>query len=152
MERGQVIKILDFYRNIEKEMRFNKKILLELEDNYNPIETNNYEFNMHSKSSPTEEFALNIPEELSYRIKHIQEENLKLARLKAEILKEISSLNYTHKVIVYDFYLNNMKWVQISKQLNYSVRQCKNIRNVAIESLEDRFNKNKIIKEFNIPA
>lgn len=152
MERGNVIKILDFYRNIEKEMKFNKRILQELEDNYNPIETSNYEFNMHSKSSPTEEFALNIPEELSDRIKYIQEENLKLARLKAEILKEISSLNYTHKVIVYDFYLNNMKWVQISKQLNYSVRQCKNIRNVAIESLKDRFNKNKIIKEFNIPA
>ncbi len=153
MERGQVVKILDFYKTIEKNIRFNKRILSDLEEVYNPIQSSGIkDNNLHSSSSPTEKVALEISDDVSNRIKNIKDENMKLATLKAEVLKEISCLNYNHKVIIFEFYLNNVKWVQISKQLNYSVRQCKNIRDGAIEILKDKFERNKVINTFDVPA
>ena len=54
------------------------------------------------------------------------------------------------KTIIFDYYIYGMKWEQVAEHNNYSDRQCKNIRDTAVEKLTERFQNNDFIREFNM--
>jgi DNA-directed RNA polymerase specialized sigma subunit len=155
MEKERVIEVLIFYKNIEKEIELNKRIIRNLEEQYySSVGAINMDGMPKAKggiSSPTEAIALNVPNTVRESISEIEEGNNQLHRLKAEILKEINKLPYIYKSIVFDFYINNFQCVRISEQINYSERQCNNIRNCALEKLKKEFDKNRVISNFNFP-
>lgn len=149
MNREKVIQTLEFYRDVEKAVRLNCRIIKNLENQYyNSICGTSLDGLPHSKggvSSCVEKTAADVPETVNRTIGTLEKENKKFADVKAEILKEINSLSFTQKSVVFDFYINGRQWDWISSQINYSVRQCKNIRNQAIDNLGCRFESNKII-------
>lgn len=155
MGKDNVIQILDYYKNIDKEIKFNNVIIEDLEEGYNYIgssATDNIRYDKNKITKTTEKTALNIGDTVRETLSMTEEQNKNLSKLKIEIFSEVSTLNYIEKVIIIEFYINNKKWEQISEHLNYSIRQCKNIRNKAIENLEKRFDKNNIILKYNFPS
>ena len=72
-----------------------------------------------------------------------------LQNLKAKILQEVSRLKLKEKSIIFDFYIHNMKWEQVAVRNHYSERQCKNIRDNAVETLLKRFENNPYISKFH---
>ena len=66
----------------------------------------------------------------------------------AQLLQEISRLKLKEKRIIFDFYIHNLKWEQVAVRNSYSERQCKNIRDNALATLSQRFEKNQIISQF----
>ena len=73
-----------------------------------------------------------------------------MQRVKCEIIKEVSQLKLKHKNIIFGFYFQGMKWEKIAKRTNYSDRQCKNIRDEALEKLLQNFSKNKVLVGYQI--
>lgn len=152
--KDTVIKVLGYYKNIDNEMRFNNRIIKDLDDEYNSIGSlaiDNIRYDNNKISQTTEEAALNINDTVREILSITEKQNKRLGKLKVEIFNEISSLSYVEKVIIVDFYINNKKWEQISEQLSYSIRQCKNIRGKAIKKLEERFTRNNSISTHDFP-
>ena len=99
-------------------------------------------------SRQTENMALNIPDFVSGEIKDYEAKVQQLQSLKAQLLQEISRLKLKEKRIIFDFYIHNLKWEQVAVRNSYSERQCKNIRDNALATLSQRFEKNQIISQF----
>ena len=93
--------------------------------------------------------ALNIPDYVSGEIREYEEKGQQLQNLKAQMLQEISRLKLKEKRIIFDFYIHNLKWERVAERNAYSERQCKNIRDNALETLSQRFGKNQIISQFH---
>ena len=102
-------------------------------------------------SSQVEKIILNIPDFVSQTIEQLERENRKLETIKPEILKECGRLPYHQKEIIFAFYIKGYKWERISSQLHYSPRQCRNIRNRALERLGKYFSENPAIANFPFP-
>lgn len=157
MTKENVIEVLAYFKNIDKEIEFNNRIMKDLEEQYYyPIGAINMDGMPKASGSisrPTESTALHVPETLSEYMKELEAKNKSLCELKVEVLKEINSLAYTHKYILFNFYLgyekykNRNKWVQISEQINYSERQCKNIRDDALDQLRKKFEQNSVVSK-----
>ena len=84
------------------------------------------------------------------RIKVLKSRIKELNRLRTEILKEITSLSPIHKAIICGFYLQGQKWERIAEQINYSVRQSKNIRCIALEVLGGKMARNRSISQSKV--
>ena len=155
MENKKVIKILEFFKNIDSEIKLNQNIISDIENTwYSNVGAIKMDGMPHSKggvSSPTESTALNIPDSVSKQIHSLENENEKLGVIRKEILTELNALTYTQKAVIWEFYVRGLQWVQISERLHYSDRHCKNIRTVALGILSIRFSRNKNIKSFSFP-
>lgn len=151
-----VVEILMYYRNIDGEIRINRDIMRDLEESYyDTIGGQSLDGMPKGKNHITnvvEAVALNIPEGTAEAIESYEAKIAELQALKVEILKEISRLEYRLKSIVMDYYLNGLKWEQVSARNHYSERQCKNIRDAAVKSLVEAFGENKIIAGFKAAA
>jgi len=155
MDKEKAIKILEFYRTIDKDVQFNRRIIHDLEDRYYPsVGVANIDGMPKSKgstSSPVEAVVLNVPETVFNTLKELEEQNRKLCKLKTEILKELNTLNHVSRVIIMAFYIEGQQWAQITGQVNYSERQCKNIRDNSIDRLMIRFARNKMVSAYEFP-
>lgn len=155
MDKEKVIFLLEFYKDIDGEVKSYKNVIGNLEDQYyNPlaaIQCDGQPKGKYNISRQTENMALNIPDNIRIVMREYETKVEELQALKTEILKEISKLKLKEKCIVFDFYINNLKWERVAVRNHYSERQCKNIRDNAIEALVQRFGNNKIISRFNIP-
>jgi len=155
MDKEKAIKILEFYRTIDKDVQFNMRIINDLEDRYySGIRATVIDGLPKGKGNTpsTVEIAVwNIPETVFNTLKELREQNRKLCKLKTEILKEINTLNHVSRVIIFSFYIEGQQWAQITGQVHYSERQCKNIRDNALEKLCIRFSKNKIVSTYKFP-
>jgi nucleoid DNA-binding protein len=155
MDKGKVIKVLEFYRTIDKDVQFNKRIIHDLEDQYYPsIGVANIDGMPKGKgktSSPVEAIVLNVPETVFNTLKELEEQNKKLCKLKTEILREMNALSHVSRVIIVAFYIEGQQWAQITGQVNYSERQCKNIRDNALDKLTTRFAKNRTVSVYEFP-
>ena len=60
-------------------------------------------------------------------------------------------MNYREKAVIYGFYIDGLQWERLSQRVNYSPRQCRNIRNIALERLAKRFEQNKRISHYVFP-
>ena len=97
MTKGKVIKILMYYRNIDNEIKINKCIADDLEEQYSSlgaIPIDGMPKAQNNISRVTENIALNLPDGLSDEIASYREKISELHRLKAEILKEVSAEKY----------------------------------------------------------
>lgn len=155
MKKSRVVELLTFYRNIDGEIRLYKATVADLESYYSPTGGQSLDGMPKAKyniSSTTEDIALNLPDNLREDIELYNSKINVLYKLKTEILKEVSCLELKFKSIITDYYLHGLKWEQVSVRNHYSERQCKNIRNTAIESLATRFEENPVISGFHIQA
>lgn len=152
MERSKVIELLEYYKDIDGEVSIYRKIINDLTDKYyNPIGTiqcDGLPKGKNNISRQTENMALNIPDFVSGEIKDYEAKVQQLQSLKAQLLQEISRLKLKEKRIIFDFYIHNLKWEQVAVRNSYSERQCKNIRDNALATLSQRFEKNQIISQF----
>lgn len=154
-EREKVVTILRFYRDVDKTIKLNERVIKNLEDQYyTTLAGVNMDGMPHGKgtpSSPVERVVLNIPASVQQTISSMEKENRKLADIKAEILSELNRLNYHQKAVLLAFYIDGLQWEQISERLNYSPRQCRNIRDSGLDALERRFARNKAISRYKFP-
>lgn len=155
MEKQAVVSILEFYKNIDEEIRLNKATITDLEERYySPIRGINYDGMPKGKggtSSPTENTALNVPGWVNAEMQELQREKAALYRVRAAIRKELNCLPYIQRAVISSFYLEGQQWVRISAQIHYSERQCKNIRDCAVGKLGRRFASNKAVSGYNFP-
>lgn len=154
-EKSRVIEILTYYRNIDGEIKTYKSIVEDLEGYYDPLcgqPLDGMPRARNNISQVTENTAINLPENLREDIDYYKAKINSLYLLKAETLKEVSNLGPKFKGIIIDYYLYGLKWEQVSVRNHYSERQCKNIRNTAVESLAQKFRDNKAIADFKIPS
>lgn len=148
MEKEKVIELLRLYPEIDGEIKVRKNIVIDLEQYYNPLSAIRYDGLLkkdYPVSIPTEEKAIHIPDYVREEIEFYQKEIKNLQKIKVEILKEVSRLNLKHKKIIFGFYFNRMRWDEIAERINYSDRQCKNIRDEAIIELTKAFSKNSVL-------
>lgn len=61
----------------------------------------------------------------------------KIKDLQKEIMEMLDLLDDPHRTILYMFYMLDCSWVKVSMEINYSIAQCKNIRDSAIVQLAD---------------
>ena len=90
---------------------------------------------------------MNIPDYVRRDMKEYEEKVENLQKLKSQILQEISRLKLKEKTIIFDFYIYGMKWDVVAERNHYSDRQCKNIRDAAVEKLAEKFKNNSCIEE-----
>lgn len=154
-EHKKVIAILQFYRDADKTIRMNERVIKNLEDQYyTTLGAVNTDGMPHSKggvSSPVERVVLNIPRSVTDTIEKMNRENEKLLKIKGEILSELNRLTYHEKAVILGFYIDGEQWERISERLNYSPRQCRNIRVAALERLAKLFRQNKDIARYKFP-
>lgn len=153
MNEAKVIRLLEFFPDIDEEIRARRSAVEDLEQYYNPISAIQYDGmpkgNYHA-GSQTERMAMNMPDYISKEIRIYQREIETLQKLKVEIIKEVSRLDLKHKKIIFGFYFHCMKWEQVAERTNYSDRQCKNIRNEALKKLLAGFRKNRVLVEYKM--
>ena len=153
MEKSKVIELLEYEKDLDGEVSIYRKIITDLTDQYyNPIgaiQCGGLPKGKNNISRQTENMALNIPDYVSGEIREYEEKVQQLQNLKAQMLQEISRLKLKEKRFIFDFYIHNLKWERVAERNAYSERQCKNIRDNALETLSQRFGKNQIISQFH---
>ena len=154
MTTKKVIKILEYYPEIEGNIKFYRERIREYEDEYyRPSTVTNNDGQTKGKnhiSRTTENLALNIPDFVKPLLSEYESKIIENGKLRAEIINEISRLKRAQKEIIFDRYIHGMKWERIAQRNNYSVRQCDNLRRQALDILADRFEGNDTIANFNI--
>lgn len=155
MKRGKVISILRFFSTIDREIQMNNATIQDLNDRYYiTVGAVNMDGLPHGKggvSKPAERVVENIPEYVRKKIAGKQRRNRRLEELGTAIGRELDRLNFYEKAVVLWFYLDGATWEQISGRLNYSPRQCRNIRDKALDRLGNQFSANKTIFRFKFP-
>ena len=153
MNKTTVIKYLEYSREIDDEVKIKRNIVEDLEVCYDTSAAVNYDGMLRGQnhiSNPTEKAAINVPDYVRKEIREHKEDIEQLQKLKCEIVKEVLRLSLKQKQVIMMFYFQDLKWAQISDLLHYSERQCKNIRNEAIERLLVIFQNKKTIRGFRI--
>lgn len=156
MNKEKVIKLLEYYKDIDGDVKIYKKVIQDYENQYyNPmgaIVSDGLPKGKNNISRQTENMAMNIPDSVREEMRYYGEKICALQELKAQILREISRLEYKKKSIVFDFYIHGLKWERVAERNHYSERQCKNIRNIAIENLTQNFQNNRFISKYEMIA
>ena len=155
MNKEKTISILNFYRNIEEEIKLVQKEIIFLEESfYNSVAGNTIDDMPKGNgriSNPTEATTLNMPDWVSGTLLELEREHKQLCELKLLIRKELYMLPYTQRLIVLHFYIEELQWVRISAQMNYSERHCRNIRDSAIVKLTNQFANKQILMDYKFP-
>lgn len=155
MKRDKVIQILRFYRDIDKAIKLNERVIKNLEDQYyttlGAVNMDGMPHGSGGNTSPVERAVLNAPRSVTNTIDSLNRENSRLAEIKAEILSELNRLTYHERAVLLGFYIEGQQWEQISARVNYSPRQCRNIRNDALDQLAKLFSQNKEVSRFKFP-
>ena len=155
MKRGKVISILRFFSTIDREIQMNNATIQDLNDRYYiAVGAVNMDGLPHGKggvSKPVEKVVENIPEYVQKKIEGKERRNKRLEELGTAIGRELDRLTYYEKAVVLWFYVDGATWEQISGRLNYSPRQCRNIRDKALDRLGNWFSANKAIFRFRFP-
>lgn len=154
-ERKKAVAVLEYYRDIDRMIVLNERVIKNLEDRYyTTLGAVNMDGMPHGKggvSSPVERVVLNIPRSVTSQIEELRRDNERLEKLKAAITSELNCLNYQEKAVIQGFYIEGVQWERISARVNYSERQCRNIRDCALDRLSARFSTNKAISRFRFP-
>lgn len=153
MKNLEVEAILKFYKDIDLDIKVTSEWLELYESVYDTRGAINYDGMPHGNniSDSTALLAIKLAEnDTAECIKVLKSRLKELKKVRTEILKEISSLSPIHKAIICGFYLQGQKWEHIEEQINYSVRQCKNIRCVALEVLGGKMARNRNISRSKV--
>ena len=153
MNKRKVLKLLELFPEIDGEIKSRRSFISDLEQYYNPIQGVGYSDTTKGKyanSNQTERIAMNIPDYVRTDIQEYTKEIEKLQKVKVEILKEVARLTMKQKNVIFGYYFHKMKWEQVAEGTHYSERQCKNIRDAAVERLLKGFENNRILSEYEI--
>lgn len=153
MDKNKVLKLLKLFPEIDGEIRAMRGFISDLEQCYNPIQGVQYSDTTKGKyadSNPTERLGLNIPDYVRGDIQHYQKEIEKRQRVKVEIIKEVSRLTMKQKNVIFGYYFHGLRWEQVAARTHYSERQCKNIRDGAVECLLKGFETNSVLCSYHI--
>lgn len=153
MKNWEVEAILKFYKDIDLDIKVTGEWLKRYESLYDTTGAINYDGMPHGNkiSNTTALSAIKIADtDTAERIKELKIRILELKKLRTEIMKEIYSLAPVHKAIICGFYIQGQKWEQIAEQINYSVRQSKNIRCIVLEVLGRKMARNRNISQSKI--
>ena len=121
MNREKVIVILRYYRDADKAIKMNERVIKNLEDQYySTLGAVNSDGMPHGKgttSNPVERVVLNIPRSVTQTIDRLRREIEEIGKIKAEIAEELKCLNYTEKALIQGFYIEGWTvWQGISAQ------------------------------------
>lgn len=156
MTTEKVIAILKYYPEIEENIKFYRERIKEYEQEYyTPCTSQGNNGQPKGKnhiSRTTENIALNIPGFVKPMIDDYEKKIEAQGKFRAAIIKEISRLKRAQKEIIFDRYINGVKWEQVALRNHYSVRHCDNIRRDALVELGGYFEANDIIRRFDITA
>lgn len=148
MDKQQVIDLLEFYPRIGEEIKMYANILHDCENEWG-ISAQQLDGMPHGSgvSDPTarQAYYMAINGAGDY-MREIEAQISKLQTLRKEIFNEFKRLPYYQKMVIYYYYLDGKRWAWISSNLNYSERQCKYIRDKAIDSLCEVFEINPNIQ------
>lgn len=150
MKNYEVEAILKFYKDIDIDIQVTNEWIKSYNIVYDTRGAMNYDGMPHGNktSDSTALYAVEIAKTDTAECITTLTARLKdLKKLRTEIFKEISTLNPIHKAIIYGFYLQGQKWERIAEQIGYSVRQSKNIRCIALETLGGKFARNRNISK-----
>lgn len=155
MNREKVIVILRYYRDADKAIKMNERVIKNLEDQYystlGAVNSDGMPRGKGTTSNPVERVVLNIPRSVTQTIDRLRREIEEIRKIKAEIAEELKCLNYTEKALIQGFYIEGEQWERLSARVNYSPRQCRNIRAAALDCLARHFSANKIISRYRFP-
>ena len=102
MEKGRVIELLEYYKDIDGEVSIYRKIINDLTDQYyNPIgaiQCDGLPKGKNNISRQTENMALNIPDFVSGEIKDYEAKVQQLQSLKAQLLQEIEKIEGLERI------------------------------------------------------
>ena len=133
----------------------NERVIRNLEDQYySTLGAVNSDGMPHGKggvSNPVERVVLNIPQSASDTIANMRRENERLTVIKGEILFGVERPELPRKSGDLRLYIDGLQWERLSQRVNYSPRQCRNIRNIALDRLAKRFEQNKQISRYVFP-
>lgn len=153
MNKEDTEKVLRLYGRIDNEIRMCKVSLSECEGIYNTIGAMNYDGmpKATGKSDKVAKTAIKAAErENGKGIKFFHNRVKELNRIKMEVLKELTTMQAVHKVILTGFYIKNFKWEQIAEQVGYSVRQAQNHRTEALEIMAKKLSRNRYISRSEV--
>lgn len=148
MNKADAEKILKFYNRIDDDIRMCKASKKECEEIYNTIGAMNYDGmpKATGRSDKVAKTAIKAAErENRKNIEFFNKRITELNRIKTEILKELTTMQAVHKVILTGFYTKGFKWEQIAEQVGYSVRQAQNHRTEALEIMAKKLSRNRYI-------
>lgn len=150
MNKKEVIEIIEYCKDIPNEIKLNNKIVKNLEDQYYTLPGMVIDGQPKGKggiSNPTEQVVLNIPSGVSELRQKYKDQTKLLEKLYREIMEEIGRLSYRERKVIYSFYIEDLRWEKIAPGF-YSIRQCKNIRNIALDKLIKQFKSNSTIQRY----
>lgn len=153
MKNSEVEAILKFYKYIDTDIKVASEWLEQYEERYDTRGAMNYDGMPHGSttSDQTALLAIKLSETGTRESIEVLEKRIReLKKLRTEIVKEISTLNAIHKTIIFGFYVKGEKWEQIAEHINYSVRQSKNIRCIALEVLGSKMARNRSISRSKV--
>lgn len=152
MDKEKAISILEFYKEIDGEISIYRRILHDYESQYyntiGAMVNDGQPKGQYHVSRLVESAAMNIPDYVREDMEAYEEKVRWLQKMKSQILQEISRLKLKEKTIIFDYYIYGMKWEQVAERNHYSDRQCKNIRDAAVEKLTEKFRNNDFIRNF----
>lgn len=148
MEREQVIYIMKYYKDIDRNIKFNQRIIKEYEDvYYSPTVTPSYTGGIHGKgdiSTPVERMILSIPQDIERHTNILKKEIQQYREEKIILSETLNRLDFVQKTVLYRFYVNGHSWAKIASELNYSQSNCRKLRDKALEALGVILNGNRI--------
>lgn len=151
MERQKVIYALKYIKNIEKDIRFLESLRKGYEDeHYNPSLTPSYAGNIGGKggySIPVESMVLAIPTDVAIHMATIKSDIEKKQNEKKEFFNVLNKLDATEKSIMYQFYIKEKGWAEISVHEHYSESHCRRLRDKALGELGELMEKSEILRE-----
>lgn len=150
MNKKEVIEIIEYCKDIPNEIKLNNKIVKNLEDQYYTLPGMVIDGQPKGKggiSNPVEQVVLNIPSGVSELRQKYKDQTKLLEKLYREIMEEIGRLSYRERKVIYSFYIEDLRWEKIAPGF-YSIRQCKNIRNIALDKLIKQFKSNSTIQRY----
>ena len=148
MKNSEVEAILKFYKWIDLDIKVEGEWLEKYEAGYNPLGAVVYDGMPHGSKSGDSTALLAMKQEetgTGERIKALENRIEELKKIRTQVFKEISSLTAVHKVIICGWYLQGQKWDYVAQQINYSVRQARNIRYEALKALGKKLERNRIV-------
>lgn len=153
MNKADTEKVLKFYNRIDDEIRMCKASREECEEIYNTVGAMSYDGmpKATGKSDKVAKTAIKAAErENRKNIDFYNRRITALNRIKTEVLKELTTMQAVHKVILTGFYIKGFKWEQIAEQVGYSVRQAQNHRTEALEIMTKKLTRNRYISRSEV--
>ena len=144
MSPEQAEKILKFYKSIPWEIEMRRQRIAELNDRYNPLRSVSTDGTPGAGyiSDQTASTVIRIEDAGESAIAEIADTEAEIAILQAmqrDVFACVKHLPYFEKKVVHRFYWDRWRLSRIARELNYSERTCKRLKNSALKKLSQDF-------------